>query len=62
MPKKAKPSSGPGRALSQRKRGGLGISPDYGNPTPTRAEEGKAERSGQAKRGEQGGFRVSPGC
>ena len=38
-----------GRA--QRIRGGLGVSPDYGNPTRMHAEESQAERSGQAERG-----------
>jgi hypothetical protein len=41
---------------SAAEKGGSGVSPNYGNPTRTHAEEGQAERSGQAKRCGKGGF------
>jgi hypothetical protein len=45
-PKKALPSA---CGQAERSREGMSrVSPDYGNPPRTHAEEGRAERSGQA--------------
>jgi hypothetical protein len=41
---------------SAAEKGDSGVSPDYGNPTRTHAEEVQAERSGQAERSEDGRF------
>jgi hypothetical protein len=41
-------------------QGGLGVSPGYGNPTRTHAENGQLERSGQVERSKEGGFRDLP--
>jgi hypothetical protein len=52
--KKAKPSAAarPSAAV----KWGSGVSPDYGNPTRTHAEESQAERSSQAERRGEGRF------
>jgi hypothetical protein len=53
-PKKAKPSATARPSAAE--KGGSGVSPDYGNPTRTHAEEGQVKRSGKAERSEEGGF------
>jgi hypothetical protein len=44
------------RKPSASEKGGSGVFSDYGNPTRAHAEEGQAERSGQAARSGEGGF------
>jgi hypothetical protein len=41
---------------SEADKGLRGVSPDYDNPTRTHAEEGQAERGGQAERSGEGGI------
>jgi len=45
---------------SEVEKGGSGVFPDYGNPTRTHAEEGPAERSGQAECNRKGIFGSLP--
>jgi hypothetical protein len=58
-PKKAKPKKKAARPSTVEK-GGLGVSPDYCNPTCTRAEESQAERSGRTGRIGEGGLGSPP--
>jgi hypothetical protein len=45
---------------SSAKKESSGVSPDYGNPNRTHAEEGLAERNGQAERSGDGGSKAMP--
>jgi hypothetical protein len=48
------------RKSSAAEKGGSEAFKDYGNPARTHAEEGRAERSGQAERSGEGGPGISP--